>query len=484
MSHATEGSASELAFASFLESYPSYRETAALDGLRAREYDRLDRSRHVYLDYTGGSQYAGSQLRAHFDLLQNCVFGNPHSTSQASMAATDWLVRARERVLRFFHADPGEYLAVFTPNASGALKLIGESYPFGPGGRYLLTIDNHNSVNGIREFARARGAEVEYAPIRMPELRIDRATLSRQLASARRDRPNLFAFPAQSNFSGVQHPLELIEEAHASGWDVLLDAAAFTPTNRFDLARWKPDFAALSFYKMFGYPTGAGCLLLRRTAFDKLKRPWFAGGAVRIASVLAEAVLRPEDEAALEDGTVDYLNLPAVQIGLDHLEQVGLDRVHERVRCLTGFLLSGMEALKHSNGRPVVQIHGPTTLASRGATVAFNVMDRNGIALDIADVESRADRAHISLRSGCFCNPGVGEVIYGLSAEQIEDLFREEGLTFDGMRARVREKWGLEVGATRASLGIASNFPDVFRFLQFLGEFRDQAAAAPGRTGS
>src|SRR5215212_5812436 len=106
MSHATEGSASELAFASFLEKYPTYAGTAALDGLRAREYDRLDRARQVYLDYTGGSQYASSQLRAHFDLLRDSVFGNPHSTSAASMAATEWLHRTRDRILDFFHAPP------------------------------------------------------------------------------------------------------------------------------------------------------------------------------------------------------------------------------------------------------------------------------------------------------------------------------------------------------------------------------------------
>ena len=64
----------------------------------------------------------------------------------------------RSAVLRFFNASPDEWVVVFTTNASQALKLVGESYPFGPGGRYLLTFDNHNSVNGIREFARARGA--------------------------------------------------------------------------------------------------------------------------------------------------------------------------------------------------------------------------------------------------------------------------------------------------------------------------------------
>ena len=66
-------------------------------------------------------------------------------------------------------------------NATGALKHVGESYPFGPDGRYLLTFDNHNSVNGIREFACAAGASVDYAPITVPDLRIDRERLEAHL---------------------------------------------------------------------------------------------------------------------------------------------------------------------------------------------------------------------------------------------------------------------------------------------------------------
>jgi len=479
MSHATEGSASELAFASFLRSYPTYSETAALDTLRAREYDRLDHCRQVYLDYTGGSQYAASQLRAHFDLLKSSVFGNPHSVTGASALATEWLARARTKTLEFFRASPEEYLAIFTPNASGALKLVGESYPFAAKSRFLLTTDNHNSVNGIREFARARGASIAYVPLRMPELRVDCVALRKLFAQADPGLPNLFAFPAQSNFSGVQHPLELIDEAHAHGWDVLVDAAGYVPTNRLDLSRVKPDFVAISFYKMFGYPTGSGCLIVRREAFARLRRPWFAGGTVHIASVLADDALRPTDHSAFEDGTVDYLSLPAVTNGLEHIERAGIDTIHERVRCLTGYLLEEMSRLKHGNGKPMVQVHGPATLESRGATVAFNLLDANGVPLDINDVETRASRAGISLRSGCFCNPGVGEVIYGLSAEQIESLFHERTLTFEGMRERVRERWGQEVGATRVSLGIATNFTDIYRFLQFLGEFRDRRPVTP-----
>jgi hypothetical protein len=37
---------------------------------------------------------------------------------------------------------------------------------------------------------------------------------------------------------------------------VVLDAAAHAPTHSLDLSRTKPDFVTISFYKMFGYPTG------------------------------------------------------------------------------------------------------------------------------------------------------------------------------------------------------------------------------------
>src|SRR5512133_3436167 len=225
----------------FLKAYPTYPTTHIIDDLRATEYARLDVGGHIYLDYTGGGLYAESQLRRHNKLLAEHVFGNPHSSNPTSQAATQLVDHAREYVLKFFNADPDEYLAIFTSNASGALKLVGESYPF-PNGRYLLTFDNHNSVNGIREFAHARGAEVTYIPVALPDMRVDTASLDEYLNKGSGAQPNLFAYPAQSNFSSVQHSLDWIERAQAAGWDVLLDAAAFAPTSWLDLGRYHPDF--------------------------------------------------------------------------------------------------------------------------------------------------------------------------------------------------------------------------------------------------
>src|ERR1035437_6112462 len=105
----TEPEAHVTAEAAFRRRHPRYGQTAVLDELRSTDFARLDGGRHVYLDYTGGGLYADSV--------------NP-----TSAASTELLERARARVLKFFRASPEEYEAIFTPNATGALRLVGEAY--------------------------------------------------------------------------------------------------------------------------------------------------------------------------------------------------------------------------------------------------------------------------------------------------------------------------------------------------------------------
>ncbi len=362
----------------FAACYPEYAVTASIDQLRATDYSRLDEQGQVYLDYTGGSLYADSQVLQHMELLRTGIFGNPHSTNPTSTAMTERIEQTRREVLAYFGTDAADYVLIFTLNASGAIKLVGESFPFAPGGRLLLTFDNHNSMNGVREFARTKGATFAYAPLVAPSLRLDRERLEGLLDEADPTSENLFGFPAQSNFSGVKHPLEFVAKAQVKGWRVLLDVAAFVPTNRLDLHTVQPDFVAVSFYKMFGYPTGVGGLLIRRSTYDELKRPWFAGGTVNFASVQGRSHVLSPGEAGFEDGTLNYLAIPAVAIGLRHLQSIGMERVTERVRCLTGWVLEQLLELRHSNGHPMVRIYGPTTTEGRGGTVTFNLYDPQG----------------------------------------------------------------------------------------------------------
>jgi molybdenum cofactor sulfurtransferase len=461
----------------FADSYPSYALTASLDDVRQREYPLLDAQQHTYLDYTAANLPPRSLIARHGSLLRERLLGNPHSTNPASASTMESIERARRAVLAFFNASPEEWVVVFTANATQALKLVGESYPFEPGGEYLLTFDNHNSVNGIREFARAKQAGTTYVPIVLPEMRVNDDELAQHLERARPGKANLFAYPAQSNFSGVQHPLDWIEMAHRRGWDVLLDAASFTPTNRLDLGRWQPDFVVQSFYKIFGYPTGVGCLLARRAALERLRRPWFAGGTVTVASVQGDRHYLAAGEAAFEDGTPNYLALPAIEMGIEYINAVGLDVIHDRVGCLTGWLLDRLTRLQHPNGTALARIYGPRSADRRGGTVTFNLYGADGRAIDHRVVEQRANAANISLRTGCFCNPGGGEIALGITGTELSACFHqpehETHMTVDDFRLCID---GRSTGAVRVSVGLASNLADIDAFIEFASGFTGTAA--------
>ncbi|HVE70349.1 MAG TPA: aminotransferase class V-fold PLP-dependent enzyme [Thermoanaerobaculia bacterium] len=419
--------------------------------LRWREFSRLERQHHAYLDYTGSALYAESQLRAHHELLAGSLFGNPHSDSLPSRASTDTIDAARDLVLRFLGVDASTYDVVFTANTTAAIKLVAESYPFTHDTACVLSADNHNSVNGIREYARRTGAPLHILPLD-DELRLqDPDSILREAGGG------FLGFPAQSNFSGVRHPLSLVRRAKQLGYDVLLDIASFAASQSLCLRECPADFVALSFYKLFGYPTGLGALVGRRDALARLRRPWFAGGTVLYASVAADTHRLHPRHAAFEDGTPDFLGIAALPAGFALLREVQLPRLSAHVASLTEMLLDGLTSMRH------VEIYGPRDLHMRGGTVAFNVR-----GVPYAEVEARASRERVSVRGGCFCNPGASEAAFGL---------RDPGQCFEKLGddfsiERFADCAGTAVGAVRASIGMANNEEDVRRLLEVVHSTR------------
>jgi selenocysteine lyase/cysteine desulfurase len=436
------------------------------DELRRREFSRLDLHHQAYLDYTGSALYGESQLRAHREILDAGLFGNPHSESNPSRASSALIDGARRELLEFLDVDSSTHEVCFTANATAAIKLVAESYPFTPESTLLLSVDNHNSVNGIREYARRAEAQVRYLPLDR-SLRLYEP--ERRIAEGARG-GGLLAFPAQSNFSGVRHPLGLVDLARSFGLDTLIDIAAMAPTHAVSLRQCPADFAALSFYKLFGYPTGIGALIARRDALARLHRPWFSGGTVRYVAVEADTHrMRPGAEG-FEDGTADFLGIAALPAGFKLLREVGMPRLTAHVAALTAMFLGEVVALKHGNGRPLVRIYGPTDMTERGGTVAFNLEDDRGEAIPYDVVDARARDAGVSMRGGCFCNPGASEAAFGLEAPQIATCL--DSLGDDFTIDRFATCTGTAVGALRVSVGLANNASDIRRAIDVLASFR------------
>ena len=210
-----------------------------------------------------------------------------------------------------------------------------------------------------------------------------------------------------------------------------------------------------------------------------MSRPWFAGGTITIASVAGDGHYLRRDEGAFEDGTVDYLNLPAVTIGLRHMDRVGLDAIHRRVSCLTGWLLDALAGLCHANGRRLVQIHGPGTSRDRGGTVAFSMQDRDGRPIDDLRVEELANRVQRLAADRMLLQSGRRRG--GLPTRRRTDAASGSAGPNRSHTWPFATASGTNTAGSRRPSGSPSAWPrtfaDVYRFLCFLQEFVDRCGA-------
>ncbi len=230
----------------------------------------------------------------------------------------------------------------------------------------------------------------------------------------------------------------------------------------------QPDFIPISFYKIFGYPAGIGCLLIRKSTFNRLKKPSFAGGTITISSARYDGYFLKPDHERFEDGTVNYLNIPAITNGLDFMSALNMEFINERMTELSAFFLEKLQQLRHDNGLSLIRLYGPIHAKKRGATFLLNFIDANGRMYPFQHIENCANSMMISLRYGCFCNPGIDEINHGISAYDLENFFanRKYGDYYDMI-----EHLGKWRGAVRVSMGFPTTKTDIEKFFSFASAF-------------
>ncbi|KHG03032.1 Molybdenum cofactor sulfurase -like protein [Gossypium arboreum] len=110
----------------------------SIDEIRSTEFKRLEDT--VYLDHAGATLYSELQMEAIFKDLTTTVYGNPR------------ILLTQKLVLDYCNASQKDYKCIFTSGATAALKLIGENFPWSCKSTFMYTMENHNSVLGLREY--------------------------------------------------------------------------------------------------------------------------------------------------------------------------------------------------------------------------------------------------------------------------------------------------------------------------------------------
>ena len=277
---------------------------------------------------------------------------------------------------------------------------------------------------------------------------------------------------------------------HKASTYTLLDAAALATTAPLDLsdAATAPDFTAISFYKIFGFPN-IGALIVRKASAHVLNnRRYFGGGTVDMIITINDTWHAKKDATIhdrLEDGTLPFHSIFALDHGMSVHERLygpnPMKFISMHTAQLGRKLYEGLSKLTHSNGTPVARIYkdanavyGDPTV--QGATIAFNVQRADGSLVGFEEVEEAADERQIYVRSGSLCNPG-GVATY------LEWSPAEMRAAYAGGHRCANPKqivFGKATGVVRVSLGAMSVSSDVTTFLDFLEEvYVDQFSADP-----
>lgn len=483
----------------FGEDYGYPNGPKSIDQIRATEFKRLENGT-VYLDHAGATLYSELQMEAIFRDFTTNVYGNPHSQSDISSATCDIVRAAREQVLDYFNASMKDYKCIFTSGATAALKLVGEAFPWSHQSSYMYTMENHNSVLGIREYALSQGAAAFAIDV---EEAVDNDGLSESLVTStkislhpiqrrkgasfpERDPAggayNLFAFPSECNFSGSRFNLDLVNimkktperileiSPFSKGrWMVLIDAAKGCVTQPPDLSKYPVDFVVMSFYKIFGYPTGLGALIMRNDAAKLLKNTYFSGGTVAASIADIDFVKRRQGvEELFEDGTASFLSIASIRHGFNLINSLTVPAICRHIASLGMYVRKVLLSLRHENGADVCKIYGTYTSEvsyhDTGSMVSFNLKRPDGSWFGYREVEKLASLSGIQLRTGCFCNPGACAKYVGLSHSDLLSNIEAGHVCWDDNDII----HGKPTGAIRVSFGYMSTFEDAKKFIDFI----------------
>ena len=262
----------------------------------------------------------------------------------------------------------------------------------------------------------------------------------------------------------------------------MFDAAALATTTRLDLGNVQtaPDFTALSFYKIFGFPN-LGALIVRKNSGHILQwRKYFGGGTVDMVVCMKEAWHARKDYTSddhyalhdqLEDGTLPFHAIFALDVALDvHARLYGsMQRISSHTTYLAKRVYEGLLSVKHHNGVPVCRIYKESSATygesrTQGATIAFNIQEPDRRLIPYSQVEKLANEHSLYVRSGGLCNPG------GIAAYLDLEPWEMKRAYSAGHRCGhpTNIVSGKPTGVVRVSLGAMSTKSDVDKFLDFV----------------
>ncbi|PIQ78478.1 cysteine desulfurase [Candidatus Peregrinibacteria bacterium CG11_big_fil_rev_8_21_14_0_20_46_8] len=296
---------------------------------------------------------------------------------------------ARETVREFINAKQAHEI-IFTRGTTEAINGLAQSWgrQFVREGDEILTtvLEHHSNLVPWQMLAREKKCALKHIDVN------DDGTLrEEQFLKLLSRQTRLLTITHVSNALGTIVPLrKIIQQAHAAGIKVLVDAAQSAPHMPLDVQYLDADFVVFSGHKMCG-PTGIGVLYMKERVQEKLELPWhFGGGMIKEVHLKKSTFQKAPNK--FEAGTPPIAEAIGLAAAMRYLQSIGMNKIRDHEKQLLHYALKTLGAIDG------VQLYGPNNPAMQSGVLSFGI---EGIhPHDIAEI---LNEDNIAVRAGHHC---------------------------------------------------------------------------------
>ena len=147
----------------------------------------------------------------------------------------------------------------------------------------------------------------------------------------------------------------------------MIDIAKASSTSPINLSRMDVDFVSLSFYKIFGLPTGLGALIVKRSSAKLLTLDsnlqsdtlYFGGGSVDAILPDEKYLVPRKGLSRFVSGTPHYRGIANLTFGFKVIQELGgMETISKHTKCLAYEFVRRLKLLQHRGGGSVIIFYG------------------------------------------------------------------------------------------------------------------------------
>ena len=340
-------------------------------------------------------------ISSYYTNYSSCAGRSNHRLSRELDIA---LISAREVVSKFIGAKHSDEI-IFTKNATEAMNLVANAFPFESGDVVLGSDKEHNSnlvpwlklskTKGIIYKVVESGADGEFSL----------KNLEKEFAAAKKNKQKvkLVSIHHISNVDGTQIDVAAVTKlAHSYGALVLVDGCQAAGHIPLDVKKLGVDFYAFSAHKMCG-PSGMGALYASRDAQNKFTEfNQFIVGGQTVKRTTHDSYMPLVGPAKFEAGLQDYAGIIGFAAACKYISHVGVEKIEKHSLALNELLT---ELLSNEIDSGKIKLLGPRDAKKRSSIFSFVVPNISQASQTVqTEFASLLDKSYgIAVRAGQHC---------------------------------------------------------------------------------